>query len=299
METVTMTVRKVTEESVSKACADLTKLGLKPTVAAVRARIGGGSPNEIAPLVKKWKENQPKVAQTEITLDPAIAKLIAQQMAGYAADAVQSAEERAAEAEENVQSLTEAGLLLEIEVAQLRADLHACRSQVQQLTGQLAERAQEIEVVRSESRAAVHSSETKAANERAIAEGLRQDLVRAQIRAESLSGLENALADAQHQLKSANEALAGALKAAAVSDTRTIAAIERAQQAEAREAASRAEAAQLRDEAARGHASAQQLTAILAKVSADLAASVERKEAVKKAAEEITARLPLQNARAA
>ena len=60
MTTVTMTVKKVTEESVAKACAELTKLGLKPTVGAVRDRIGGGSPNAIAPLVKMWKAISPR-----------------------------------------------------------------------------------------------------------------------------------------------------------------------------------------------------------------------------------------------
>jgi hypothetical protein len=59
MKPATTRIRNVTEESVGKACADLTELGLKPTVAAVRACIGGGSPNQIAPLVKKWKERQP------------------------------------------------------------------------------------------------------------------------------------------------------------------------------------------------------------------------------------------------
>lgn len=299
METVTITVRKVTEESVAKACADLTKLDLKPTVSAVRARIGGGSPNEIAPLVKEWKKNQPKVAPQEITLDPVIAKLIAQQMAGYAADAARSAEARAAEAEENVQSLTDAGQLLEAQVAQLQADLDSCRSQVQQLVGQLAERAQEMEVLRSESRAAVQASESTAANERAIAEALRQELVHAQIRNESLAGLENALADTQHQLKRANDVVAGAQQAAAVSDARALAATERAQRAEARETALQTEAAQLRDQVARGHASTQQLAATLAKVSGDLAAAVERKEPVKQAADAIGGLLQVRGTEAA
>jgi len=159
METVTITVKKVTEHSVAKACADLTKEGLKPTVNAVRARLGGASPNDVAPLIKEWKKSQPKVAPQEITLDPAIARLIAQQMAAYAADALRSAEARGAEAEENVQTLTEAGQLLELQVAQLQADLDAARSQVQQLAGQLAQRAQEIEVLRTDSRAAVQASE--------------------------------------------------------------------------------------------------------------------------------------------
>lgn len=62
MKTATMTGRNVTEESVVKACADLTKLSLTPTVHAVRDHIGGGSPTAIAPLLKMWKDNQRKVA---------------------------------------------------------------------------------------------------------------------------------------------------------------------------------------------------------------------------------------------
>lgn len=286
METETITVKKVTEESVAKACADLAKEGTRPSVEAVRLRLST-SPNKVARWVKKWKDNQPTVAPEEITLDPAIARLIAQQMAAYAADVLRAAEARAAEAEENVQCLTEAGQLLELQVTELQAALESCGSQVQQLVGQLAERAQEMETLRSESRASVQASESTAASERASAEALRQELVRAQIRNESLAGLENALADTQHQLKRANDAVAGAQQSAAVSDARALAASERAQQAEARETALRTEVAQLRDQVARGHTSTQDLAATLAKVSGDLAAAVERKEPVKQAADAI------------
>lgn len=296
MEAVTITARKVTYENVAKACEDLTREGKRPTVNAVRIRIGGGSPNEVAPLIKKWKATQPEVALQEITLDPSIARLIAQQMAAYAADAARVAEARAAEAEENVQCLTEAGQLLELRLAQMQTDLDSCYSQVQQLTGQLVERAQEVEIVRGDSRAAVQASEVKAASERAVAEDLRQELVRAQIRVESLAGLEHALTSVQHELKAANEALAGAMQSAAVSDARAVAATERAQHAEGREAALRVETTKLREEVAQGHASAQRLAATLAKVSADLAASLERQEPIKKAAQQIAARLHVQDA---
>lgn len=289
METVTITVKKVTKESVAKACADLTKEGLKPTVNAVRARLGGASPNDVAPLIKDWKKEQPKAAPQEISLDPAIARLIAQQMASYAADALRSAESRAAEAEENVQTLTEAGQLLELQVAQLLADLDASRSQVQQLAGQLAQRAQEIELLRADSRAAVQSSEAKASSERAVAEGLRQELVRAQLRLESQAGLEKALADSQHQLGSAKEAIASAQQTAAVSEARTAAANERAKQAEAREASLKTETARLREEVAKCHVSTQQLAATLAQVSADLAAAVERQKPLKSVADDVAA----------
>lgn len=287
METVTITVKKVTEDSVAKACADLTKEGLKPTVNAVRARLGGASPNDVAPLIKVWKGKQPAVAREEITLDPSIARLIAQQMASLAAHAAQAAEARAAEAEENVQTLTENGQLLEVRITQLQAQLEACQAQVQQQAGQLAERAQEIETVRNDCHAAVQASETKAANERAIAEGLRQELVRAQTRIDSISSLEKALAATQDQLKEAREVLAASQQSAAVSEARTVAATERAQHAEAREGALRRENAQLRGEVAKGHSSAQQLATTLAEMSANLAAFVELQRPIKKEANDI------------
>lgn len=131
--------------------------------------------------------------------------------------------------------------------------------------------------------------EAKASSERAVAEGLRQELVRTQIRAESLASLEKALADSQDQLKSVKDAIASAQQTAAVSEARTAAASERAEQAEAREAALRAETAQLRDQVAKGHVSTQQLAATLAKVSADLAAAVERQKPIKKVADDIAA----------
>lgn len=289
METVTITVKKVTEDSVAKACADLTQEGLKPTVNAVRARLGGASPNDVAPLIKVWKAKQPVIAREEITPDPSIARLIAQQMASLAANAAQAAEARAAEAEENVQTLTENGQLLELRITQLQAQLQACQAQVQQQAGQLAERAQEIETIRNDCRAAMQASETKAANERLIAEGLRQELVRAQIRVDSIGSLEKALAAAQDQWKEAREALAAAQQAAAVSEARTVAATERAQHAEAREGALQRETAQLRAEVVKGHSSAQQLAATLATMSATLAASTsaEHHRQIKKGASDI------------
>jgi chromosome segregation ATPase len=285
METVTITARKATQENVSRACRELVAAGQKPTVDAVRLRIGGGSPNDVSPMIKKWKTDTlaSKDPAPQITLDPSIANLIAQHMAAYAANAAHAAEERAAEAEENVRSLADAGQLLEHRVAQLQARLDASQAQVQQMAGQLAERGQELELVRDEARAAVDSSEAKVMAERAAAEAIRQELARAQIRAESVPVLEKALAVANEDLKNLAEHLANAQKSAAVSEARSTAAQHRAEQAEAREADARADAARLRDEVARGHASTQELTRTLAKVSADLAAALERQEPFTKA----------------
>lgn len=291
MEIKTITTKKATKENVENACQQLRSEGRKVTVLSVTAFIGGGSPNDVGELVRGWKKAHPEPKPEEITLDPSIAKMIARQIAACAAVATQTAEARASEADEDVRTLSMQGQILEHRIAQLEAELNESRAQVQQLTGELSERAQQFEVLRRETRTAMKASEGTAENERAAAEGLRQELIRAQIRIETLLGFEKALLDAQEEVRQASDNLAQTRQSAAVARAQAVAAVERAEQAEAREAGARAEAAQLRDEVARGHASAQELARTLAKVNADLAASLERREPVQEAAENIIAGL--------
>ncbi len=44
------------QERVTAAAEALLEQGLRPTVARVRAAMGGGSPNDIAPALKHWKD---------------------------------------------------------------------------------------------------------------------------------------------------------------------------------------------------------------------------------------------------
>src|SRR5579871_5557866 len=44
------------QERVTAAAEALLEQGLKPTVTRVRAAMGGGSPNDIAPALKHWKD---------------------------------------------------------------------------------------------------------------------------------------------------------------------------------------------------------------------------------------------------
>jgi hypothetical protein len=43
-------------ERVAEAANALAERGLKPTVARIRAALGGGSPNDLAPALKSWRE---------------------------------------------------------------------------------------------------------------------------------------------------------------------------------------------------------------------------------------------------
>jgi len=45
---------------VAVAARVLSEQGIKPTVARVRAALGGGSPNDLAPALKAWRQEAPR-----------------------------------------------------------------------------------------------------------------------------------------------------------------------------------------------------------------------------------------------
>lgn len=49
--------REALQRRVAEAARALTDRGIAPTVARVRAALGGGSPNDLAPALKQWKES--------------------------------------------------------------------------------------------------------------------------------------------------------------------------------------------------------------------------------------------------
>src|ERR1039457_885407 len=44
-------------QRVAEAAEELNARGIRPTVARIRAALGGGSPNDLAPALKQWKES--------------------------------------------------------------------------------------------------------------------------------------------------------------------------------------------------------------------------------------------------
>jgi chromosome segregation ATPase len=280
-----------TEENIENACAQLRRDGHNVTVLTVMARLGGGSPNDVSPIVTRWKTKHPLVKPEEIPLDPSVAKMIARQIAACAAVAAQSAEALLAEAVEDVRTLSARGQVLEKRVTELETELENALQQNQRLKGELSERTQLYDAAREESLATIEASEAAAASERATAESLRDKLVRAEIRIEGLLGAEQALTAAEQELKRAAENLSQLKEAAAIAQERTGAAVQRAEQADAREAAARADSAQLHERLESAHASAHELAKTLANVSANLAESLERQEPLKEAAEAIIASL--------
>ena len=113
----------VTFETVAAAAEALQTAGQRASVRAVTAAIGGGSPNTVLKLLADWKAGRPVVRIKDTELDSKITDAIKAQMQRVAEAAAASAEEKAAELDENLQTLAEAQAQAEQQIATLTNEL--------------------------------------------------------------------------------------------------------------------------------------------------------------------------------
>jgi colicin import membrane protein len=126
----------VTQESVSDAARDLESNGSRASVRKVMSALGGGSPNQIAPLLAQYHASKTVLQKPAIPLDPRIPDLIARQIEDAAANAARAADERAAVAADDLEVVSEASRVLELRIQELLGELDQTR---QQMTVQVAE----------------------------------------------------------------------------------------------------------------------------------------------------------------
>lgn len=224
----------VTFEKVSTAAQQLHSAGQRPTVRLLIATLGGGSPNAVLPLLNRWKAAQSS-AKPELTLEPAIAKVIAQQLAVMTAQAVAQAEAKLIELAADAELISQAGRVAEQTCQKLETELAQANTQVQQFTGQLTERSKELELFRSE--AARQMSELKAsmAHERELAQAIRDDLLRAQFKLEGLAELQANVTLLSERCQQAERAAAVSSQEAAVAQAKLAFQLERIEEARVRE----------------------------------------------------------------
>ncbi len=227
----------VTFDKVSAAAQRLHATGQRPTVRLLIATLGGGSPNAILPLLNQWKAAQSPSSKAELTLEPAIAKVIAQQLAVMTAQATSLAEARITELTADIELVANAGRAAEETIQQLTQQLTQAQSQIQQLTGQLTQRATEIEALQADSSKQVQSLQTSVEHERQLAQGFRDDLMRAQFKLENFADLQANVSALTTQLQEAQRASALSSQEAAVAQAKLAAQIERSEEARVRELA--------------------------------------------------------------
>ena len=205
-------------QAIAAAAESLEKLGVEPSVRAVRDKLGGGSNTTVTPLLRQWKEARAARLSSNVQLNPAIGDLILAQIAEVATQASNDANIRAKDAAEAFDELSVEMKTVEARLAERDAELNAARSQILQNQGQLDERAREMEELRSRCAAAVREADHRAATERAQAEALRQELAKASIALEGLPDLKAALDQAQKRIQAYTAEVAEVRQMAAVAN---------------------------------------------------------------------------------
>lgn len=175
------------EQNVREAFNSLIQQGVNPTVRAIQNHLGGGSPNDIAPQLRKLKDeiaNQPK---TPITLDPRISQVI-DDVVRKAVEAARAELQQMLDEEiETVNVLTQAGKEAESTIADLNNQLLEVANVAKKQEGSIEQ------LKRSE-------AECKQEIDRLISE--REQLKLELTRAEVQSTIDNALKDELAQLRS-------------------------------------------------------------------------------------------------
>ena len=212
------TKKIVTYDNVVSAAKALVDSAKRPSVRAVITTMGGGSPNEVGPLLLQWKKENPVQRQEELVLDPGISVLISKQIKAACDQAVESTQAELEEMQADSVFLARAGKEAEEVNAQLHTELEQARAQVQHLTGRLEAQAIEIDKARE-----------IAIIERQATDGLRMEMVRAQTLAEAVPKLEAEIVSLNLLMRSLEVALAQAQTEAAVATAKFEAQLARAE----------------------------------------------------------------------
>lgn len=177
-------------EAVAAAAESITRDGGRPSVRAVIAQLGGGSPNAVLPLLNEWKAGRPSLKTADIELDPRIGQIVAELVHKASEQAARTAEEKASDVQADAEAIAEAGRELESRAQSLEGQL----TEAQQLIA-AKERALEdvqaaaaIEAKNAQEKAT--ALQTQLAEERARADQAVQAVAKAEVRLELIPGLQ-------------------------------------------------------------------------------------------------------------
>lgn len=164
--------------------------GTTPTLAAVRAHLGTGSPNTIHRFLRMWSENRPKAAAQVLAIPDEITKALSSWVVQQATGSRADAEERLVQAQAAADELARVGEDLEAERDQLLANITALTTQRDQHQATAGERSAEIERLVAEverERALAGAAQVEAAQARLRAESQVEHLAEMRMRVETLS----------------------------------------------------------------------------------------------------------------
>lgn len=229
---MTKTTPLVTYEAVAQAAEAIQAEGGRPSVRAVRARLEGGSPNVIAPLLAQWKAGRPVVHAEEVQIDPRISQILAEQIGKAVLDARGDVEARLVNAEADLEAVSRAGRDAEELAQHLAGELEIAKSRIQTLRGQIdqlkadaergkADAAEQIKATEGRAAAGIAKAEEEAARERQGREAAQAALARAELRLETVPRLEKEIERLQVALDAERTARADAERQVATAEAKS------------------------------------------------------------------------------
>ena len=221
-------------EAVAAAAEALQIAGQRPSVRAVIAHLGGGSPNAVLKHLGEWKAGRPVVRIEDTALDARITSAIIDQMQRVAVAAAAAAEERAAGIEDDLQALAEAQQAAEQQIEALITERDTSREQAEGLARQLADAQANAERIQQHAGELATALRAELAGERKHQEQTAAALVKAEVRLEALPDLHTEIERLRAVLDTEGKARVAAEQQAAVFAVKLEVTIDRATREERR-----------------------------------------------------------------
>ena len=144
----TNTRAKVTNEQINHAIEQLNSEGVKPTIRAVRERLGAGSPNRIQPLLAAWHDSNKPAEAAQAVLSDSAQQTLADLLARERSAAVATKLEEITELKSQLDEITQTGQQLEDDnerLESLNAQLDEQRGEAVTLAGARQQRVEQLE----------------------------------------------------------------------------------------------------------------------------------------------------------
>lgn len=166
----------ITYEQVSAAIDQLIADGANPTINGIREVLGTGSPNTIHKHLKTWKQAAPVVVRKPVDLPGELKGALVAEIERQAAAARVEIEKALTTAQQEAETLAEAGEVVETENQALLEEVEALRMERERLAALAAERESELDKLSGE-----------LLRERQAAEASRLELAKEQLKTERLT----------------------------------------------------------------------------------------------------------------
>lgn len=232
----------ITYEQVAAVAETLVAEQLKPTLTAVRERLGSGSMNTIHRHWSAWQDQQKPTPRKLSEPNSRLLSALGAELSKVAEEAAAEAEAALAQALSELAAMAANGEALETERDDLAQQLLEVTTERDTVAGKATEQAEEIERLKQE-----------AARQQEELASVRRTLAQAELRLEAVPRLENELAALRDQLASEQASRAAADKAAAVAEAQRAAEETARQRAEARLGSAEAREGEARKELAESH----------------------------------------------